>query len=97
VWRRLGGSPAVYIAAGTIVVILMVLVWGWDTATAGTQADADVGAGADGEAALAGEAGPASPFPVPPMDLPHYHGVGARAGLLPAEPEQTMTKEVTGA
>jgi NADH-quinone oxidoreductase subunit H len=97
VWRRLGGSPAVYIAAGTIVVILMVLVWGWDTATAGTQADAAVGAGADGEAALAGEAGPASPFPVPPMDLPHYHGVGARAGLLPAEPEQTMTKEVTGA
>ena len=33
--------------------------------------------------------GPATGFPVPPMDLPHYHGVG----LDP----HTSSKEVTGA
>ena len=95
VWRRLGGSPAVYIAAGTIVVVLMVLVWGWDTASASGDADAE----AEAEAAETGAAGAAaSPFPVPPMDLPHYHGVGigVRAGPLLAEPAET-TKEVTGA
>jgi hypothetical protein len=39
-------------------------------------------------------AGGESPaFPVPPIDLPHYHGVGLEA--LPARDDST--KEVTGA
>ena len=46
------------------------------------------------------EHGPA--FPVPPMDLPHYHGVGLGFTGLSVEapaagPEDSSTKEVTGA
>jgi NADH-quinone oxidoreductase subunit H len=95
VWRRDGGSTAVYIAAGVIVVVLMVLVWGWDSASVRAQAQAE----ADAEAAAeAGEGGAAdSPFPVPPLDLPHYHGVGVHAGIAPAPAAETTTKEVTGA
>jgi NADH-quinone oxidoreductase subunit H len=96
VWRRLGGSPAVYLAAGVIVVVLMVLIWGWDNAsTARARALA-----AEDEAESAAEAAaprPASPFPVPPLDLPHYHGAGVRVGAGPDEPAEATTKEVTGA
>ncbi len=98
VWRRLGGSPAVYIAAGTIIVVLMVLVWGWDNAS--TASCPGRGRRASDEAAEDRRGGPADgSFPVPPMDLPHYHGVGVgvRVGPLLAEPAETTTKEVTGA
>ena len=33
-------------------------------------------------------------FPVPPLDLPHYHGLAAEAE---AGPESGVAKEVTGA
>jgi hypothetical protein len=42
----------------------------------------------------------ASAFPVPPLDLPHYHGVGLEAGVgIEADPgpSGTSPKEVTGA
>ena len=56
---------------------------------------------ADTEEFIAGEAEDAeSAFPVPPLDLPHYHGVGldAEAGLeAGASPSDTSPKEVTGA
>ncbi|HEY7145168.1 MAG TPA: NADH-quinone oxidoreductase subunit NuoH [Streptosporangiaceae bacterium] len=99
VWRRQGGSPAVYIAAATIVVVLLVLVWAWDNAAAAKARAAQDGeqpepAGAGDDAV---PATPASPFPVPPLDLPHYHGAGAgAAGGRAAEPAPT-TKEVAGA
>jgi NADH-quinone oxidoreductase subunit H len=100
VWRRLGGSPAVYVAAGVIVVVLMVMVWGWDNASTASSRAGEAGESEAAEAAGTGAAGAAeSPFPVPPMDLPHYHGVGVgvRVGPLLAEPAETTTKEVTGA
>jgi NADH-quinone oxidoreductase subunit H len=99
VWRRNGGSPAVYIAAGVILIVLMVLVWAWDSASARARADAEADADAEALAELEAEgvAPPPSPFPVPPLDLPHYHGVGVRVGLAAGEPADTTTKEVTGA
>jgi hypothetical protein len=54
-------------------------VWRWESAAerserlaAETEADRD---------AHAGEAPRSAPFPTPPLDLPHYHGIeGARPG-----------------
>jgi hypothetical protein len=36
----------------------------------------------------------ASTFPVPPLDLPHYHGVGPNQV---GTDQETSTREVTGA
>jgi NADH-quinone oxidoreductase subunit H len=105
VYRRQGGSLAVYIVAGAIVAALILLAWWWDVSAqrkalaaedaeaAGSEPD-----GADGEPG----------FPVPPMDLPHYHGVGvgadvtsqAEAGIIQADSTtqaESTIKEVTGA
>jgi NADH-quinone oxidoreductase subunit H len=92
VWRRQGGSPGVYAVAGFIVVMLMLLAWAWDKAELNR---ADRVAAED--AAEVRERGQA--YPVPPMDLPHYHGVGVPASGSPApvpgRPDGTG-KEVTG-
>jgi hypothetical protein len=42
----------------------------------------------------------ATGFPVPPLDLPHYHGVGLGGGTEPAADVSntaTSSREVTGA
>jgi NADH-quinone oxidoreductase subunit H len=97
VWRRQGGSTGVYIVGGGIVVALMLLAWAWDTSVARRAEQAEEA----GEADAAAEAGA---FPVPPMDLPHYHGVGitpgepaAATGGPPPATGAAATKEVTGA
>src|SRR5215831_1429856 len=46
VWRRQGGSPAVYLVAGGIIVVLMALAWAWDSAATRQQAALDGGADA---------------------------------------------------
>ena len=83
VWRRDGGSVAVYVVAGAIVVVLLLLVWTWDLSAAraaGAEGD-DEGDG-DGGGPAAGQPAPtAAAFPLPPMDLPHYHGVGVGVGV----------------
>jgi NADH-quinone oxidoreductase subunit H len=94
VWRRQGGSIGVYIVAGAIVVALMLLAWAWDTAAAKRAQAAEEQDEADTEV----EAGA---FPVPPMDLPHYHGIGVTPGGSATGPppatDAAATKEVTGA
>ncbi len=85
VWRRQGGSAGVYVIGGAIVAVLLALAIAWDFSAerAGRRRaalDAE-------EAQRYGGA-----FPVPPMDLPHYHG--AAAGASGPRPE---VKEVTGA
>jgi len=89
VWRRQGGSPGVYLVFGGIVAVLVLLAFGWDVAAerAGQRR-------ADAESAERDQGG----FPVPPMDLPHYHGTGvAQAGLEQGPPAQASVTEVTGA
>ena len=96
VWRRQGGSTGIYIVAGLIVAALLLLAWGWDVSAANRARRAEE----LDEADTAAETEAAS-FPVPPMDLPHYHGVGVTpAGSTPvpsAATEAASRKEVTGA
>jgi NADH-quinone oxidoreductase subunit H len=92
VWRRQGGSPAIYAVGGFIVVVLMLLAWAWDRAELNRAEQAE-----QQDAAEAQERGQV--FPVPPMDLPHYHGIGVAAGgssaIAPGQPD-AAGKEVTG-
>jgi len=102
VWRRDGGSVAVYVVAGAIVAVLLLLVWTWDLSAARAAAagaggdDDDAGGGPAAGQPAAGQPSASQPaagrtagrpvataaaFPLPPMDLPHYHGVGVDAGV----------------
>ncbi len=69
VYRRQGGSPGVYLVAGLIVLIIVLLLWAWDAA--GRKAEAAAEVEGDEVTSASGRA-----FPTPPMDLPHYHGIG---------------------
>jgi NADH-quinone oxidoreductase subunit H len=97
VWRRQGGSTGVYIVAGGIVVALLALLLASEAAAQRAQqrAEAEAGAGA-GDAAGTAAAGTAvartavagpgrgtGAYPLPPMDLPHYRGIGVTVGTSP--------------
>jgi NADH-quinone oxidoreductase subunit H len=95
VWRRQGGSLGVYLVGGGIIVVLMLLAWAWDSAAA-KRAEQE----AQTDAAEAEAEAEAGAFPVPPMDLPHYHGIGVYTERsIGASPESSAAeaKEVTGA
>jgi NADH-quinone oxidoreductase subunit H len=102
VWRQQHHhSVVVYIVAGVILAALILLAWAGDVAAEKRRAAAAAepgpaaGPGPSAGAEPAGEAG----FPVPPLDLPHYHGVGV-AGSPSPEPSAVtsgIVKEVTGA
>jgi NADH-quinone oxidoreductase subunit H len=99
VYRRQGGSPAVYIVAGLIVAVLLALVWRWESA--GMRAERLAAEDDLDETDEDVAAGPA--FPTPPMDLPHYHGIGldqpgtpVLAGVAGDDNAGGGTKEVTG-
>jgi len=89
VWRRQGGSTGVYIVGGLIVVVLLALAFAWDFAT---ERAAERRVAQDEENAEED----ASAFPVPPMDLPHYHGIASVPALKDQAPDSGV-KEVTGA
>jgi NADH-quinone oxidoreductase subunit H len=109
VWRTHGGSPAVYTVAGLLVVALLTVLFMGDAAAqrrtqAAEEAAADstmpVRAGGTPDESGPGDSGPG--FPVPPMDLPHYHGIGVDVSPSEITPEESgetraTTKEVTGA
>jgi NADH-quinone oxidoreductase subunit H len=91
VYHRQGGGVAVYLVAGAIIVVLMLLIWSFDAAAHRKARAAE----AQDEADEAREA--EHGFPVPPMDLPHYHGAGSGAVAGDAAIEAGSTiKEVTG-
>ncbi|HXZ77845.1 MAG TPA: NADH-quinone oxidoreductase subunit H, partial [Streptosporangiaceae bacterium] len=102
-------SPPVYVIAGVIVAILLLLAWRGDVAAERRRAEREreapaAGAtpGAPGPGGLGEPAGAGAGFPVPPLDLPHYHGVGVvvpAGGSRPGEGDTTAgtVKEVTGA
>jgi NADH-quinone oxidoreductase subunit H len=102
VWRTHGGSPGVYTVAGLLLVALLALLFMADTAMQRRQEAAE--AAAETEATAAAERSPAAAddsvaFPVPPLDLPHYHGIGVTVSTErgTSEPANGTTKEVTGA
>ncbi|HXP20761.1 MAG TPA: NADH-quinone oxidoreductase subunit NuoH [Streptosporangiaceae bacterium] len=91
VWRRQGGSVPVYLVAGGILVVLIALTFAWDVAAERT---AERRAAADAESATHD----AGDFPVPPMDLPHYHGILTGGPELPDQAiSDSAAKEVAGA
>jgi NADH-quinone oxidoreductase subunit H len=91
VWRRTGGGTGVYIVAGLIAGTALLLSWAWHASAASREA----AAGAGGVPRPAGRVAlPA--FPVPPLDLPHYHGTGVTAIRMPAD-ETADAAEVTDA
>jgi NADH-quinone oxidoreductase subunit H len=76
VYRRQGGSPGVYVIGGAIILILALLLLRWESAGQRAERQAEVEA-EEAERAQAEGRAPAGPaFPTPPMDLPHYHGIG---------------------
>ena len=100
VWRTHGGSPAVYTVAGLLVVALLALLFMADTAMQRRQqALAEVTPVDEETRTGAGPADGSPAFPVPPLDLPHYHGIGVTVSTERPAPETAngTTKEVTGA
>jgi NADH-quinone oxidoreductase subunit H len=96
VYRQLGASPAVYIVGGAIVAVLLALLLFWESAGQRAERLAQEAE----ESRAAGEEEPAAhpAFPTPPLDLPHYHGIGLATGkpVLTGVAEDG-TKEVTSA
>ncbi|HVB45943.1 MAG TPA: NADH-quinone oxidoreductase subunit NuoH [Streptosporangiaceae bacterium] len=91
VWRRQGGSTPVYLVGGAILVVLLALAFAWDVAA---ERKADQHAAAEAEAAEQDSGS----FPVPPMDLPHYHGIlTGGPPLADRSAAGSGIKEVTGA
>jgi NADH-quinone oxidoreductase subunit H len=115
VWRSNGGSTPVYIVGGAILAALILLAWAGDVAAerrrAARETPSAAVAAAQPQVTAERPPAPASGgqregFPVPPLDLPHYHGVGVgghSAGAATDVPEpgadtaSGAQKEVTGA
>jgi NADH-quinone oxidoreductase subunit H len=96
VYRRHGASTGVYLVAAGIVVVILVLLWRWESASERAEREA---AEAEEEAPTEEEPAGTAPFPTPPLDLPHYHGIGIAPTDKPvlAGVTDDSTKEVTGA
>jgi NADH-quinone oxidoreductase subunit H len=85
VWRNDTNNKVVYAVAGLILIVVVVLFYSYESAAQKRAARYEV---PEDEP----QAEPA--FPVPPMDLPHYHGVGVETHVVA---NAASTKEVTGA
>ena len=96
VYRQHGGGAVVYIVGGGVIAAVLIWLFSVDVA-----AEKRATQQADREAVLEEELG--ETFPVPPMDLPHYHGIlvaqSQLGELAAADQELTPASitEVTGA
>jgi NADH-quinone oxidoreductase subunit H len=101
-------SPAVLAVAGIVLVLFILLIVFWDNGyqkhlarvgpvepVAAVEAEDEWDYDEDGELVQVTRPAVEPRFPVPPLDLPHYHGLeSAAAGSGDAT---GVTKEVTGA
>ncbi len=105
-WRLDSHTKAPYVVFGFVVVLIVILATMWDNAAqqrAARYAAPEKAGPAGADAAEAGQqdqatatvAATASSFPVPPLDLPHYRGIGPEMGT--EIDQETSTREVTGA
>jgi NADH-quinone oxidoreductase subunit H len=88
-WRLDSSSKAPYVVLGIVIVLILALITMWDSAA--QQRAARYAAAESAAETEAGTTEPGTGFPVPPLDLPHYHGVGIDNQI------QASSKEVTGA
>ena len=79
VYRQQGASPAVYIIGGGIIAVLLALLWRWESAP--QRAERLAAESAEARGAAGEEPAPGPAFPTPPMDLPHYHGIGIATSM----------------
>jgi len=88
-WRLDTHNTIPYVVGGVVLVIIIALASMWDSAA--QQRAARFAAEDSASASEAGRDVPmgTSSFPVPPLDLPHYHGIDLD--------NETSTREVTGA
>ncbi len=88
-WRLDTHNTIPYVVGGVVLVIIIALASMWDSAA--QQRAARFAAADSASASEAGREVPmgTSSFPVPPLDLPHYHGIDLD--------NETSTREVTGA
>jgi NADH-quinone oxidoreductase subunit H len=93
-WRNDSHSTAVYVVGGLVLLLILALVTFWDTAAQRRAAELapDQPAVIDED-----EDGVVQGFPVPPLDLPHYHGLELGDTALESPAYGDSTKEVTGA
>ena len=93
-WRQDTHNTIPYVVGGVVLVIIIVLASMWDSTA--QQRAARLAAADSASASEAGKDVPmgTSSFPVPPLDLPHYHGIGLDDQTSISE---TSTREVTGA
>jgi NADH-quinone oxidoreductase subunit H len=94
-WRNDTHSTAVYVVSGIVLVLILLLVTFWDNAAQRRAAELapDQPAWSEDEEEDAAVPG----FPVPPLDLPHYHGLELGDTALGGPAYGDTTKEVTGA
>jgi NADH-quinone oxidoreductase subunit H len=94
-WRLDSHSKAPYVVFGFVVVLVVILAWMWENAA--LQRAARYEASEEASAAEAGRDAPlgTGSFPVPPLDLPHYRGIGIDVDR--SLEQETSTREVTGA
>ncbi|HME64170.1 MAG TPA: NADH-quinone oxidoreductase subunit NuoH, partial [Streptosporangiaceae bacterium] len=88
-WRLDTHNTIPYVVGGVVLVLIIALASMWDSAA--QQRAARFAAEDSASASEAGRDVPmgTSSFPVPPLDLPHYHGIDLD--------NETSTREVTGA
>ena len=75
--------------AALVIVLVFALLLMWESGA--QQRAVRYAAAEEADVAEAGTTEPATGFPVPPLDLPHYHGVGASGD------NETSSKEVADA
>jgi NADH-quinone oxidoreductase subunit H len=112
--RQDNHSPVVYVVAGVVLVLFIALITFWDngyTKWLARLGPDKPGAGGDeedewdyddqGELVKVAKPAPPEPrYPVPPLDLPHYHGLELGDTALTGSAygdADGVTKEVTGA
>jgi NADH-quinone oxidoreductase subunit H len=97
-WRLDSHSKAPYVVFGIVILLIVALAMMWESAA--QQRAARYAPTGEADDAESGATAAATAFPVPPLDLPHYHGVGVYpeaaldAGVSHTD---TSTKEVAGA
>ncbi len=98
-WRLDTHSTAPYVIFGLVILLILALAWMWDSAAQQRAMRYAAQPDSVGEAESGQVTAGATAFPVPPLDLPHYHGAGTEGspGRTGVRNSETSSREVTGA